>query len=68
MNVYNRTDRYREQTSGFQQGEGMGEGWNRDMWLKDISYYYKINKQQEYIVKHREIGYSHCFVIILKGV
>lgn len=44
MNVHNRTDRYREQTSGFQQGEKMGEGWNRDMGLKDISYYYKISK------------------------
>ena len=33
------THRYREQTSGYQWGEGRGEGQDRDRALRGINYY-----------------------------
>ena len=42
MNVYakwKQTHRYRKQTSGYQRGEGRGEGQIRGMGLRDTNYY-----------------------------
>ena len=42
MNVYSKhkwTQRYRKPTSGYQRGEGMGEGQIRVMELTDTTYY-----------------------------
>ena len=42
MNVYakwKQTHRYRKQTSGYQRGEGSGEGQIRGMGLRDTNYY-----------------------------
>ena len=60
------THRYTEQTSGYQWGEGRGEGQDKDRGLKVHTTMYKINKLQEYIVQHRE--YSQYCIITLKGV
>ena len=41
-NVYNKTEidsRYRKKASGYQWGEGSGEGQDRGMGLKDTNYY-----------------------------
>ena len=56
MNVYSKreTYRYRKQASDSQCGERRGERKNRGMGLKDTNYYVK-NKQQEYIIQHREL-------------
>ena len=35
---HKQTDRYREQTSGFQQEQGKGEGQDRGMGLRDTNY------------------------------
>ena len=45
--------RYREQTSGYQWREGLGEEQNRGMRLLGTNCYYKINKIQGYIIQHR---------------
>ena len=34
-----KTHRYREQTSGYQQGQGKGEEQDRSMGLRDTNYY-----------------------------
>ena len=45
------THRYREQTSGYQWGEGRGEGQAGGMGLRDTkTTVYKIDKQQGYVV------------------
>ena len=46
--------RYREQSSGYQWGESMGEGKIRIRDLGVQTTMYKINKLQRYIVQHRE--------------
>ena len=49
------TRRYRRQTSGYQWGDGSGEGQER-VWDQEVqTTMYKIDKQQGYIVQHREI-------------
>ena len=48
------TYRYREQTSGYQWGEGSVEGKKGFRRLKVQTIMYKINKVQGYIVQHRE--------------
>ena len=47
------THGYRKQTSSYQWVEGREEGQNRGTQLRDIMY--KIDKQQGYIVQHREL-------------
>ena len=56
------THRYRERTSGYQRGEGRGEGQYGGRVLRVQSILYKINKLQGYIVQHGE--YSQYFIII----
>lgn len=54
MNVYaKQTHRYQKQTCGYQRGEGRWKEQIKCMELTDINYY-KIDKQQAYIVLHRE--------------
>ena len=60
------THRYKEQTSGYQQGEGGGEGQDRGRGLRGTNYYVLINKVQGYIIQHRE--YSQYFIITLNGI
>ena len=52
MNITKRkqTYRYREQTSGYQQGEGSGEGQYRARELEVQTTVYKINELQGYII------------------
>ena len=49
------THRYREQTSGYQRAEGRGEGQIRGIRLRIETTIYKMDKQQKYIVQHREL-------------
>ena len=39
MYIAKQTHRYRKQTSGYQQGEGRGEGQHKDIELRDTNYY-----------------------------
>ena len=39
MRKQKQTHRYREQTSGYQRGEGRGEGQDKGMGLRDTNYY-----------------------------
>ena len=50
----NQTHRCREQISSYQWGEGQREGEIR-VWFKRKTTMYKINKQQKYIIQHKEI-------------
>ena len=59
------THRYREQTSGYQWGEGQGEGKYRGKGVRGINYYVKT-KLQRYIVQHGE--YSQYFIITINGI
>ena len=56
-----KTHKYRRQTNGYQWGGGRGEEQDKDVGLRD-TIMYKINKQQGYIVKHRE--YSQYFITL----
>ena len=42
MNITKQTHRYREQSSGYQWGEGSGEGEDRDRGLRSTNYYLLI--------------------------
>ena len=55
--------RFKEQTNGYQWGEGSEEGQDSGIWLGGTNYYYKINTAQGYIVHHRE--YSQYFIIAI---
>ena len=45
---HKQTHRYREQTSGYQWGEGRSKGQDRDWGLRGTNYFmYKINKLQD---------------------
>ena len=54
--------RYREQTSGYQWGEGRSKGQDRSYEVQTTMY--KINKLHGYIVQYRE--YSPYFIITIK--
>ena len=58
MNIAKQIHRYREQTSGYQWGEGRREGQDRGMGLRDTNCY--VDKQQGYIVQHRELQPLFC--------
>ena len=54
MNITKQKRTYREQTSGYQWGNGREEGQDRGRELRSINSMYKIHKLQGYIVQHRE--------------
>ena len=65
-NKTEQTHRYREQTSGCQEGKGSVEGRD-ELWDSETqTTMYKTNKQQEYTVQHK--GYSQYFIITLNGI
>ena len=46
--------------SGYQRGEGCGEGKIEGTGLRDINTVYKIDKQQGYTLQHRELFPLSC--------
>ena len=59
------THRYREQTSGYQLGEGRVEGQDRGRELRGTNYYVQ-KKLQGCIVQNRE--YSQYFAVTINGI
>jgi len=56
MNVIvKQTHKHIKQTSGYQRGEGSEEEQVRGMGLKDTNCHVKIDKQEGYVVQHREL-------------
>ena len=51
-NQIHQIHQYREQTSYYQWGEGLGEGQDRDRRLRGNTTMYKINKLRGYIIQH----------------
>ena len=60
------TYRYREQTSGYQWGEGTGEGKISVRNSEVQTIMHQINKLQGYIIQYTE--YSKYFIITLNGL
>ena len=60
------THRFREQTSGYQWGEGQGKVQYRHRELRVQTTMCNKNKLQRYIVQHRE--YGQYFIITINGV
>ena len=46
---------HREQTCGFQGGGCWGEGWRGRLGVADVSFIYRVDKQQGPTVDHREL-------------
>ena len=58
--------RYREQTSGYQWGDGSGEGQDSGRGLEMQTVLYKISKLQESTIQQME--YSPYFIITISVV
>ena len=64
------THRYREQTSGYQWGEGRREGHKRGKGLRGTNYYRKANELQGYFLQQflKYWKYNKYFTVIINDV
>ena len=60
MSIRKQIQRYRVHLSGSHKGEGSGVGRDRCMKVKRQTATYKTDKQQGYIIQHREIQPLLC--------
>ena len=69
MTKQKQTQRFKEQTSGYQWGERWQEEQEQGKWTKRYKLWYKINKIQGYNVQHKEYNqYNFKWNVIYKNI